>query len=639
LYRGMTDAPASRPASASGVSELLEDAIESIAEGFLLFDSSDRLIACNRRYRELYDLGPDEYQVGTLWSDLLRSNIALGRYAQSVGREEAFIAEREAQRRNPGDSYEMLLDNGTWLRASDRRTREGGMVSIRVDITEQKKTEQQLRVLEREARESEKRLLEIVGANPLPMTITRLSDGFVIYANQLVSDMVKVPLDELIGRRSPDFYADVSDRETVMRTLRENGRLEMYEVQFKRSDGSTFPLAVIAQVINYLGEPAVVAGLQDMSRWKQMEQALHQSEKLAALGSLLAGVAHELNNPLSVVLAQASLMKETAADEVIAKRSDKILVAAERCARIVKSFLAIARQRPPGHASIRIADVMAAALDLISYNLVSNGIDVEMELPPDLPMVWGDGDHLGQVFLNLFVNAQQALQGVQGKRRIRVEALVEPDQIAVRLSDNGPGIPPSIRSRIFDPFFTTKPVGSGTGVGLSVCMGIVTAHGGTIALEETPGGGATFVVTLPTTAKAQAGGEARPVEAILATAGRAILIVDDEPEIAALLAEILAPLAERIDVAENGLAALTRLQDARYDLIISDLSMPDLDGPGLFQRLRAEPARATQRFMFVTGDTLNPNLSEFLATSGAPVLEKPFQLDDVRRQVAQLLTN
>lgn len=614
--------------------ELLEDAIESIDEGFMLFDAEDRLVARNTRYLELYGVTEADYPIGTLWSDLLRNNIARGRYPEAIGREGAFIAEREQHRSSPGAIYEILLHNGRWLRATDRRTREGGMVSIRADITEQKRAAEQLRGLELAARESENRLRRIFDANPLPMTVTRIADGTVLYANERVAEMLKVPLDELIGSSMARFFVDPADRATILSALRGEECTDLLEIPFRRSDGSRFPLSGISRELDYQGERCIVTGLHDMTEWRRMEGALHQNEKLAALGSLLAGVAHELNNPLAVVLAQSTLMKEKATDQATIARAGKIHGAALRCARIVRSFLAIARQRPPNYADIGLLDVVDASVELTSYSLRSAGISLEIDVPAELRAL-GDSDQIGQVLMNLIVNGHQALLETAGERRIRIAARqLDPARVLIMVSDNGPGIPDHITSRIFDPFFTTKDIGAGTGVGLSICMGIITAHGGTITHERAPGGGAAFRIVLPSAGTSPPPVEAEPAGPPLERTAKSVLIVEDEPDLAQILAEIVQPLVQHVDVAQNGLDALRLASSGRYDLIVSDVRMPDLDGPRLIARLRENPSFGGQ-VLFVTGDTLHHHLGTALA--GYPMIEKPFDPVEVETVVDALL--
>jgi PAS domain S-box-containing protein len=271
----------------------------------------------------------------------------------------------------------------------------------------------------------------------------------------------------------------------------------------------------------------------------RQREALHQQEKLGALGSLLAGVAHELNNPLAVVVGRAIMLEEEAGDPGTAASLARLRAAAERCAKIVKTFLAMARQKPRERRRVAVGAVLEAALDMVAYGLRSAGIEVARDLAADLPEVLADEDQLHQVFLNLLVNAQQALRDAPPPRRVVVSTRREGALVRVEVADTGPGVPPPDRRRIFEPFFTTKPTGFGTGIGLSVCHAVVAAHEGSIEAGERPGGGALFTVRLPA---APAG------EAEVAAPGAApgpprparVLVVDDEPEILAMLGEILA---------------------------------------------------------------------------------------------------
>ena len=623
-----------------GPRERLEDAIEALDEGFAVFDAGDRLVACNQRYRQLYGLTEQECVLGTSWSELLCTKVRAGCYADAIGREAQFLAERQARWRSPGGSYEVALSNGRWLRATDRRTREGGTVSTRTDITEQKETEQRLRAMERAARESEERLREIVAANPVPMTITRLSDGLIVYANQGAADVVRMPLDQLIGTKAVDFYADSRDRETAIRLLRERGRVELLEAQFRRGDGSSFPIAIMARPILYAGEPAIVAGFHDLTEWKRMEQALYQNEKMAALGSLLAGVAHELNNPLTVVVSHAALLRETAQDERIVARAEKIRLAAERCSRIVRTFLALARQRKTASAMVQLNDVVAGAVELLAYQLRTSDIQLTLDLQPELPLLWADGDQLNQVVTNLIVNASQALAECPQPRHLSIATVVDSTtkHLRITVADNGPGVSPEIRARIFEPFFTTKEPGMGTGIGLSMCLSIVTTHGGTLRVEDTPGGGATFVAELPLRERDTQ--ETEPAEAAPIEAGRAparILVVDDEPDIAQLLSEMIMAEGHHVDIAENGETALHRLADGPYDAVISDLRMPRLDGPGLYRAIEQRYPALRKRIGFITGDNLSAGIQKFLETAKVSCLDKPFGRDELRRLLAHLL--
>jgi PAS domain S-box-containing protein len=365
-------------------------------------------------------------------------------------------------------------------------------------------------------------------------------------------------------------------------------------------------------------------------------EALYQSEKLTALGSLLAGVSHELNNPLAVVVGQSMMLEEDATGTPHAERAGKIRRSAERCAKIVQTFLAMARQRPPERALVDANAVVRAALDLTSYGLRSAGVVVDCTLAPDLPRLSADADQLHQVLANLFVNAQQALQEVDGARRLSVVSRqgAAPDTVELEIADTGPGVSPEFRRRVFEPFFTTKPQGAGTGLGLSFSLGVVEAHGGRLELLDRAEGAA-FLLTLPA-AEPVAAPERRDAPATPvrnAVRGHA-LVVDDEEEIANMLAELLEAQGFRVRLAASGAEAKRELAQRDFDLILSDLRMPDVDGPALHAWIAAERPALLDRLGFVTGDTLGPNAVRFLADAGRPTLEKPFTPAGLRAFVA-----
>lgn len=368
---------------------------------------------------------------------------------------------------------------------------------------------------------------------------------------------------------------------------------------------------------------------------ERQREALHQREKLAALGSLLAGVSHELNNPLSVVVARAVMLEEQGHPATRAAAA-KIRTAAERCARIVRTFLAMARQQPPERGPVAINEVVSAALDMTAYAVRTSGIQVTPDLAQDLPPILADADQLHQVLLNLIVNAQYVLQERPGPRRIRVTTRFDRAAGAVRVAvaDNGPGIPEHLRARVFEPYFTTKPSGLGTGVGLAVSHGIVEAHGGTLTLDCPEMGGAVFTITLPVCPEDVGRAEAGPSGEASAS-GRRILIVDDEAEIREILVEILTGAQHRVSAVASGREALERMAAERYDVILTDIRMPDLDGRTLYREIERRWPEQARRVVFVTGDSLASTLHEFASECGCPVIEKPFVPSEVRSVVAE----
>jgi signal transduction histidine kinase len=369
---------------------------------------------------------------------------------------------------------------------------------------------------------------------------------------------------------------------------------------------------------------------------RERTQQLLQAEKLATMGELLAGVAHELNNPLTVVIGQAHLLYEATAGSPVGPRAQKIHAAADRCVRIVRNFLALARRHTPERGEVRLNAVVQDAVELLAYELRTGGVEVVLCLAEDLPVLWGDAQRLHQVLVNLIVNADHAMRRTPEPRRITLTTRVERDRVHLEVADTGPGIPAEIRSRIFEPFFTTKPSGQGTGLGLALCHGIIADHGGTMTVASAPGQGAAFLIDLPVVSP-PVGARPAPAEALPAVAGKTILILDDEPEVAATLAEALEAAGHRVEVAANGAVALDMLELRSYDLILSDTKMPELDGIGFYRALERRFPALRQRLIFVTGDVLDQEKRTFLAETGAPCLAKPFDLGEVRRLVHRML--
>ncbi|MGK9171563.1 response regulator [Inquilinus limosus] len=370
---------------------------------------------------------------------------------------------------------------------------------------------------------------------------------------------------------------------------------------------------------------------------ERQREALHQSEKLAALGSMLAGVAHELNNPLSVVIGYAGMLAELAESEPMRERAAHVQAAAERCARIVKAFLAMARAKPSERRRVALAEVLDDALKLTSYGLRTHSVTIENALPGDLPPVNADRDQLHQVFLNLIVNAQHALALVPGPRRIRITGHAEAGDVVIAISDNGPGMDAEVQRRAFEPFFTTKPQGMGTGIGLAVSRGIVEAHGGSLTLASSVGRGATFTVRLPAAPSAQSPDVEFREPFLPRSLSGQILVVDDEEELAELIAERLAGDGLEIDIATSGAAAIELIRARAYDVLITDLRMPDMDGAQLIAEVERIAPALLHRSIVVTGDALGAELDAAITDRRLPVLEKPLDFDTLRGAVRRLL--
>jgi two-component system NtrC family sensor kinase len=529
------------------------------------------------------------------------------------------------------------LDGGDELgrlsRAFDVMAREVAETQTRLrrDIAERARVQ---RALE----DSEARLHQILD-NTTAVIFVKDKEGRFLFVNRQFTQLFHVSQLGVVGKTDHEILpGKVAEtfRANDLLVLQRNEAVE-FEETVPQDDGPHTYISIKFPLRDAKGVAYAVCGIStDITERKRTNESLYQREKLAALGSLLAGVAHELNNPLSVVVARAIMLEEESYPAAQAAAS-KIRIAAERCARIVRTFLAMARQQQPARGPVKINDVVTAALEMTAYTVRTSSIEVAPDLAGDIPPTLADADQLHQVLLNLIINAQQVLQDRAGPRRIRVSTRFDAAGQTVRITvaDNGPGIPEHLRARVFEPFFTTKPTGLGTGVGLAVSHGIVEAHGGTLTLDCPEMGGAVFTIVLPVCSVETAAAVAKPAREESGSPLR-ILIVDDEADIRETLAEILSGAQHNVITAGSGREALERMAVERYDVIVSDIRMPDLDGRALYREIERRWPEQARRVVFVTGDTLASGFRESATEYGRPVIEKPFVPGDVRRLIAEM---
>jgi two-component system NtrC family sensor kinase len=412
------------------------------------------------------------------------------------------------------------------------------------------------------------------------------------------------------------------------------GVLEFY------ADTLLAPNLSLCEALTHIGTQLgrVIERERAAEQWQHQQEALRQREKLAAMGSLLASVAHELNNPLAVILLHADLLQEEAAEGAVAEHVEEITQAATRCERLVRNFLTLSRQHPPERVAVDLNALITHTLELLEPAFRVDTVTVDLCLDADLPSIRADADQIQQVLVNLITNAYQALREVQAPRQVTLTTRCDAARTRVTLEvvDTGPGIPPALRTRIFEPFFTTKPPGVGTGLGLSLCQGIIEGHGGTIRVTSQPGQGAVFRAELPVGEVPMTTSPAPQEEIYQPVRGQTILVVDDEPSVIRGLTRLLRRDGHTVDTAPNGRMALARLQECAYDLILSDLRMPELDGAGLYQALAQYP-ELQQRFVFLTGDTVSREAMAFFEQTGVRWLTKPLRAAEVRRTIQQIL--
>ncbi len=403
-----------------------------------------------------------------------------------------------------------------------------------------------------------------------------------------------------------------------------SGQQGQFDTEFYRKDGDLRYISVTYSCTEPHEE--VLCMIRDVTNQRELQEQLIQSEKMAAIGQLVSGVAHELNNPLASVSAFAQLLlaerklsqEQRQSAEVIAKES-------QRAARIVNNLLTFARQRRAEKAVASVNEVLDTTLELRNYELKVRGIDLVRDYDERLPHTMADVYQLQQVFLNMITNAEQAMEGVERQHhRLTVRTHGMGDVLRVEVEDTGPGIPPDSLERIFNPFFTTKPTGKGTGLGLSISLGIVSEHGGRIWAGNVQGGGARFCIELPVTAAehAAAADDEAPIKASDALR---ILVVDDEEPLRIALHRFLSGEGHQVCTAESGSAALARLEHETFDALVLDMRMPDMSGKQIYERLAKKSPLMAQRVIFTTGDTVSADLRQFLKETGQPFIPKPFE--------------
>jgi PAS domain S-box-containing protein len=504
-----------------------------------------------------------------------------------------------------------------------------GVYGIARDVTEERERDRQIRLL-------------AAALESLPEGVS-ISDteNRIVYANTAHGRLLGY--DPGAGeRRTTDFVDEaVVDAEfpRVRAALEERGTWRGRIPCRRLADGRAVPVEMLVSRVESDGEPPLLfAVLHDATEELTREQQLRRAERLASLGTLIAGVAHELNNPLSAIKGFAQLMLMDDRPEEDREALEIMRREAERAAKIVADLRLVARQTQESgadRAPVDLNEVVRHVVKLRRYALTTRNVELREDLSERLPAVLGDRSQLEQVLLNLVVNAEQALSGVEGERRLILRTRPSGGGVAVHVVDNGPGIRPDHLDRVFDPFWTTKAPGEGTGLGLSLVHSLVAEHGGEVRVDSEPGKGAAFTVTLPR-APRRGPREGAGAEAETRAAPLRVLVVDDEKTVRRTVVRCLERRGHRVDEAAEGGEALRMLEeDDGYDVILSDLRMPGVSGEGFLEALRALGTGLEQRLVFVTGDAASADAARLLATARVPVLLKPFDLGELSRVVEE----
>ncbi|MGI8818212.1 MAG: hybrid sensor histidine kinase/response regulator [Gemmatimonadales bacterium] len=447
--------------------------------------------------------------------------------------------------------------------------------------------------------------------------------GAIRRANRAFADLVNAPPASLIGRPwqafiPPEWATD------IQRALDQQGAGREVEL---RTGERTY--AVTAVPISSNDRSAVVLLFDDQTERRRLQDQLIQSEKMSAIGQLIAGIAHDLNNPLASVLGFADFLTEVPhIPPNIREPLTVIREEAERASSIVRNLLGFARKQDHQRRPTALKPLLDGTFVLLRNQLMAHRVEARIEVEPDLPMPDIDPNQIQQVFVNLINNAAQAVASTGRPGTVIVRARRWLDGVAIDIIDDGPGMSENLATQVFEPFFTTKAEGEGTGLGLSISQGIVKEHGGRIMLSSEEGKGSTFTVQLPICTRAST----PPADDVTRAPTRRlrVLVVDDEPHILHYMRATLEAWGHIPVVAGDGEEGLSRATAEQFDLIISDLRMPRYGGREFYEELsRRNPAMAA-RLVFSTGDTVRGDTLAFLETLDRPYLHKPFRLAELR---------
>ncbi len=380
--------------------------------------------------------------------------------------------------------------------------------------------------------------------------------------------------------------------------------------------------------------------LSDVTDEEMARARLVQSEKMTLVGQTLAGVAHELNNPLTALIGYADLLKDHVDETKVGQTLGKIREQAVRATRIVKNLLSVARQRNPERTHLALPEVAQTVLELFAYEARLTNVKLEMDAPEGLPPVLGDKHSLQQIFVNLVQNGIHALKDHEGERKITIQMRPLPDSLVATIQDSGPGIPEGLRAKIFQPFFTTKGANQGTGLGLALARSVARDHGGDLLLDDTVRGGARFVLKLPRS-RLPAGEEPAAAAPLPSTGGSValrVLVVDDEKDVREALVGQLGRLGCRVDSTSNASEAMRMLSEGDYDALLVDIRMPGTSGIDLHRIVAEKDPEKASRMVFMTGDYANEDVMTSVKKTGNHVLEKPFTLDELTRVLTEHAT-
>jgi len=629
---------------AASAERYLMHAIDSISEGFAIFDGQDRLVRWNKHYESMWPEVKGLIKKGVTFPELLDGFIESGIVDHTVGG-------REVWRDNRLTSFyecqelEAYLHDGRVLLCRDHKMPDGGRVGIRTDITKLKKHETALM-------ESEARFRAISETSPVAIIIARTDDSVILYSNPQAGALLGIPHRELIGSQTLDIYANPADREEIKNTLKRDGHVRNHEILIKTFDNKQKWVMASLEMITFDGERAMMSGVIDITEMHESRDKLVQSAKMATLGEMASGIAHEINQPLGIIKMAAETMllgieSGKYGTDKIEKKLSTVVDQSDRMADIINHMRSFSRKDHSVFTRFNPAGTIDSAVQLMTGQLETSGIILDQKKPPTCPEILGSPLQLEQVMLNLLSNARDSVldkmkKGSSGEAgfhpKVNVTLKTNPRRgcVVIYISDNGVGIPEDARGKIFEPFYTTKTSGSGTGLGLSISYNIITNMDGDIQCREWKGGTLfriSFPFASPVVDQTPPGEPKEPTElsdeAIITREKiKHVLVVDDEPLAVEGISDYLMQYGYEVVTASDGAAALKIITSHPVDVLITDLRMPVMDGNELIHKIRE--TNKSLPIIVTTGHTIMGDDKEVLTEGATVVLRKPIRLRDIK---------
>jgi PAS domain S-box-containing protein len=514
------------------------------------------------------------------------------------------------------------------------------------DITEQKKTEIKLR--ESEASLSEAQRMAKLGSWQLDTETGELVWSDEMYRLFGYQPGEVVPTTELfLNAVHPDDFEMLKDTIVLQDVGKESQKTTNIIIRLYRKNGELWfanskadsAFDASGKAIKHFGSVQDITDIKNAEeREKQMQQELYNATHLASIGEMASGIAHEINNPLTGVVGFSQLLIDRDIPEDIKEDLEIINHEAQRAAKVVSGLLTFAYQNKPGWSMVDVNEIISNTLELRTYEMELSNIQVITELDEHLPLIAADGTQLQQVFLNIILNAEQAMKNMKKRGTLTVGTEYSDKKVVITFADTGPGISKENLPRVFNPFFTTKKVGEGTGLGLSMSHGIIKQHNGKIHVESKQGHGAKFIIELPVTGIIDSIEEKKEMnDNVEGKDSKKGLLIDDEKPILAYLKRLLSGWGYESELVNNAKDALEIMKKNDYDFILLDVKMPDMNGLELYRQLKKMKPELAGRVIFVTGDVLEKTTSTFLKENDVPSITKPIDVEKLRHNIDKIL--